>query len=79
MAVDYPIGLRLPAQGNFELWPDPPHTHALTSSTRSVEAFLEKTAIAYHPFSRKSAKFWRYAIAVFFKNASTLRVPVAVP
>ena len=45
-------------------------------STRDVEAFLKKTAIAYHLNSRKSTKFWRYAIAVFFKNASTARVQV---
>ena len=35
--------------------------------TPSVEAFLKKTTIAYHPNSRKSAKFWLHAIAVFFK------------
>jgi len=40
--------------------------------------FLKKTAtgIAYHSDSRKSAKFWRYAITVFFKTALTLRVLV---
>jgi len=47
---------------------------ARSTTTRSVEAFLEKTAIAYHPNLRKSATFWWYAIAVFSKNASTLRV-----
>ena len=37
--------------------------------TRSVVAFLEKT-----PNSRKNATFWRYAIAVLPKNATTPRV-----
>ena len=49
------------------------------ASTRSVVAFLEKTAIAYHPNWRKNAKFWRYAIAVFSKNATTLRVEAFSP
>jgi len=53
----------------------PHHSRALNlMCTRNVEAFLEKTDIAYHPNWRKSGKFWRYAIAVFSKNASTLRV-----
>ena len=47
-----------------------------TSTTRDVEAFFEKTAIACHLSSRKSTRFWRHAIAVFFKNSSTTRVPV---
>jgi len=42
--------------------------------TRGVEAFLKKTAIAYGGDPSKNAKFWWYAIAVFFKNASTPRV-----
>jgi len=42
--------------------------------TRGVEAFLKKTAIAYGRDPSKKAKFWWYAIAVFFKNASTPRV-----
>jgi len=45
-----------------------------SNSTRGVEAFLKKTAIAYGPDPSKKAKFWWYAIAVFFKNASTPRV-----
>jgi len=41
--------------------------------TRDVEAFLKKTAIAYHQNSAFLLGFGRYAIAVFFKNASTSR------
>lgn len=41
------------------------------TSTRSVEVFLKSTAIASHPHSRKSAKFWQYATAGPFKNAPT--------
>ena len=44
------------------------------NSTRGVEAFLKKTAIASGRDPSKKAKFWWYAIAVFFKNASTPRV-----
>jgi len=44
--------------------------------TRDVEAFLKKTAIAYRPNPSKKAEFWWYAVAVFFKNASTSRVRV---
>jgi len=46
----------------------------IRQSTRNVEAFLKKTDIAYRPNPSKKAKFWWYAISVFFKNASTLRV-----
>ena len=46
----------------------PGETRRRGKSTRNVEAFLKKTAIAYHPNSRKSTKFWQYAIAVFFKK-----------
>ena len=43
-------------------------------STGNEEAFFKRTIIAYHLYLRKSAKLWQYAIAVFLKNASTLRV-----
>ena len=43
--------------------------------TRGVEAFLKKTAIAYHQNLTFLLGSWPYAIAVFFKNASTPRVP----
>jgi len=43
-------------------------------NTRGVKAFLKKTAIAYGRDPSKKVKFWWYAIAVFFKNASTPRV-----
>jgi len=49
--------------------------HPVRHSTRGVEAFLKKTAIAYGRDPSKKVKFWWYAIAVFFKNASTPRVP----
>jgi len=42
--------------------------------TRNVEAFLKKTDIAYRSNQSEKDKFWWHAIAVFFKNASTLRV-----
>jgi len=42
--------------------------------TRSVVAFLEKTAIAYRQNLAFFLQFWWYAIAVFSKNAMTLRV-----
>ena len=42
--------------------------------TRGVEAFLKKTAIAYHQNSAFLLVFGRYAIAVFLKNDSTSRV-----
>jgi len=44
------------------------------SSTRGVEAFLKKTAIAYHQNLAFLLGSPPYAIAVFFKNASTPRV-----
>ena len=44
------------------------------SRCRSV---FKKDCYCIHLNFRKSTKFWRYAIAVFFKNASTSRVPVA--
>jgi len=47
-----------------------------STGTRGVEAFLKKTAIAYGRDPSKKVKFWWYAIAVFFKNASTPRVLV---
>jgi len=44
--------------------------------------FKKRTAIACHPDSRKSDKFWQYAVVVLFKKgfdiASMIRVPVAV-
>ena len=43
--------------------------------TRNVEAFLRETATVYRPNPSEKAKFWWDAIAVFFKNASALRVP----
>jgi len=43
-------------------------------TTRDVEAFLKKTAIAYHQIWPFWLDFRGYAIAVFFKNASTSRV-----
>jgi len=43
-------------------------------STRNVEASLKKTDIAYHQNLAFLLGFGRYAISVFFKNASTLRV-----
>jgi len=51
---------------------------SLLVRTRGVEAFLKKTAIAYGGDPSKKAKFWWYAIAVFFKNASTPRVKLVV-
>jgi len=42
--------------------------------TRNVEASLKKTDIAYHQNLAFLLGFGRYAISVFFKNASTLRV-----
>jgi len=42
--------------------------------TRGVEAFLKKTAIAYHQNLTFLLGSRPYAIAVFFKNASTPRV-----
>jgi len=42
--------------------------------TRGVEAFLKKTAIAYHQNLAFLLGSRPYAIAVFFKNASTPRV-----
>ena len=45
-----------------------------TCCTRNVEAFLEKTAIAYCQNLAFFLKFKWYAIAVFCKNASILRV-----
>jgi len=51
-----------------------PGTVGKHQCTRNVEAFLKKTDIAYRPNPSKKAKFWWYAISVFFKNASTLRV-----
>ena len=44
--------------------------------TRNVEAFLEKTAIAYRQNVAFFLEFGWYAIAVFSKNATTLRVLV---
>ena len=49
------------------------YLHA-SHSTRGVEAFFKKTAIAYCGDPSKKAKLGWYAIAVFFKNASTPRV-----
>jgi len=43
-------------------------------STRNVEAFLEKTAIAYRQNLALFLENGWYAIAVFSKNASTLPV-----
>jgi len=54
--------------------PQQKHKRTVLYCTRNVEAFLEKTAIAYHPNSRKSAKFGWYVMTVFSKNATTLRV-----
>ena len=42
--------------------------------TRNVEAVLEKTAIAYRQNLAFFLEFGWYAIAVFSKDASTLRV-----
>ena len=44
------------------------------AGTRSVVAFLEKTAIAYRQNLAFFLQFGWYAIAVFSKNATTLRV-----
>ena len=44
------------------------------SYTRNVEAFLEKTAIAYRQNVAFFLEFGWHAIAVFSKNATTLRV-----
>ena len=44
------------------------------TSTRNVEAFLEKTAIAYRQNVAFFLEFGWHAIAVFSKNATTLRV-----
>ena len=67
-------GLNFPAcLRNLDI-PDPSmHTrHTLcTHSTRNVEAFFKRTAIAYHPNLSERAKFWWDAIAVFLKK--TLR------
>jgi len=49
-------------------------TSADTTTARSVEAFLKKTAIAYHQNLAFLLGSPPYAIAVFFKNASTPRV-----
>jgi len=49
-------------------------TSADTTTTRGVEAFLKKTAIAYHQNLAFLLGSPPYAIAVFFKNASTPRV-----
>ena len=49
------------------------------SGTRGAQAFLKKTAIAYHQNSAFLLGFGRYAIAVFFKNASTSRVFYTCP
>jgi len=54
------------------------YLHA-SHSTRGVEAFFKKTAIAYCGDPSKKAKLGWYAIAVFFKNASTPRVQYALP
>jgi len=43
-------------------------------STRGVETVFKKTAIACGRNPSKKVQFLRYAIAVFFKNASTQRV-----
>jgi hypothetical protein len=45
-----------------------------STSTRGVEAFLGKTAIAYHQNLAFLLGFRPYTIAVFFKSASKLRV-----
>jgi len=42
--------------------------------THNVEAFFTKTDIAYHLNPSKKTRFGWYAISVFFKNASILRV-----
>jgi len=47
---------------------------ASSSTTRALEAFLKKTAIAYRQNLVLFLEFRWYAIAVFFKNASTSRV-----
>jgi len=54
-----------------------PHVVGFSFSTRGVEAFLKKTAIAYHQNLAFLLGFQPYAIAVFFKNASTPRVGFA--
>ena len=46
--------------------------------TRGVEAFLKKTAIAYHQNPVLLLGFGGYAITAFFKNASTSRVHLPV-
>ena len=44
-------------------------------TTRSVEAFLKRTAITYHSDSSKRGMFFlRCVIEVLFENASALRV-----
>lgn len=50
-----------------------PSARVPDSNTLSAEAFGKRTAIAYHLGLRKRAGFWRYAIAVHFKNDSALR------
>ena len=47
--------------------------------TRNVEAFLEKTAIAYRQNMAFFLEFGWHAIAVFSKNATTLRVVLLPP
>ena len=58
----------------FSLFVDP----RLILPTNNTQAVLKRTAIACRPDVRKHARFWRYAIPVRFKNASTLRVPVVL-
>ena len=81
------LGCVLPAAhvcGNLHYKGDNPHTMQHLSvqfpsakPTRGVEAFLKKTAIAYHQNLAFLLGFQPYAIAVFFKNASTPRVGFA--
>jgi len=51
------------------------HVFMIDPCTRGVEAFLKKIAIAYHQNLTFLLGSRPYAIAVFFKNASTPRVP----